>query len=265
MCVYIVLMHREKESLSGQRLSKDHSWRIAEINWVLGQKACLKKIIKKNSNTPYCSGGFQETFSWLIQKQTRAYSVVRHDWNFKWHWLLWSDETKKAFWQQTHQMGLVQTGIKSNPYPRACISAGGPGHLVQMHGIMDSIKYQQIKNLNLTDSVRNLIMGRGWIFHQDNNPKQTSKSTQKWVTEHKMKLLPCRPSPIENEWGELKRRSTNMELWIWRIWRDMIEWSLISYQVFSKLFSHYRRKLRAVILGKGRCKNWGPVIVANMN
>ncbi len=26
----------------------------------------------------------------------------------------------------------------------ACFSAGGPGHLVQMPGIMDSIKYQQI-------------------------------------------------------------------------------------------------------------------------
>ncbi len=57
----------------------------------------------------------------------------------------------------------------------ACFSAGGPEHLVQMHGIMDSIKYQQIKNQNLTASVRNFIMGRVWIFHQDNNPKQTSK------------------------------------------------------------------------------------------
>ena len=72
----------------------------------------------------------------------------------------------------------------------AYFSAGGPGLLVQIHGIVDSIKYQQIKNQNLTPSARNLIMGRGWIFHQDNDPKQTSKSKQKFVVEHKMKLLP---------------------------------------------------------------------------
>ncbi len=131
---------------------------------------------------------------------------------------------------------------------------------------MDSIKYQQIKNQNLTASVRNLIMGRGWIFRQD------IKSTQKCVTGHKMNLLPWLSlssdlNPVEDEWGELKRRSTNMELWIWRIWRDSVwrKWSLISYQVFSELFRHYRRKLRAVILGKGRCNNWVPIIVANMN
>ncbi len=56
---------------------------------------------------------------------------------------------KKAFWQQTHQIGLVQTGIKKYPMVKytagsfmiwACFSAGGPAHLVQMHGIVDSIK-----------------------------------------------------------------------------------------------------------------------------
>ncbi len=78
---------------------------------------------------------------------------------------------------------IVQTGIKKYPMSTvkytagslmlwACFSARGPEHLVQMHGIMDSIKYQQIKNLNLTASVRNLIMGRVWIFHQDNNPNK---------------------------------------------------------------------------------------------
>ncbi len=122
---------------------------------------------------------------------------------------------KIAFRQQTHKMSLVQTGIKKYPMSTvkytagslmfwAYFSARGPGRLVQMHGIMDYIKYQQIKNLNLTASVTNLIIGRGWIFHQDNNPKQTSKSTQKWVTEHQMKRLPWLfqfpdLNPVENE------------------------------------------------------------------
>ncbi len=98
-------------------------------------------------------------------------------------------------------MSLVQTGIKKYPMSTvkytagslmlwACFSARGPEHLVQMHGIMDSIKYQQIKNQNLTASVRNLIMGRVWIFHQDNNPKQTSNKhkngslSTKWIFYH---------------------------------------------------------------------------------
>ncbi len=48
MCVYIVLMNAEEESLSSQRLSNDHSWIIAEISWVLG--SVTKK--KKNQTSP---------------------------------------------------------------------------------------------------------------------------------------------------------------------------------------------------------------------
>jgi len=116
--------------------------------------------------------------------------------------------------------------------------AGGPGNIVQIHGIMDSSKYQQIKYRNLTASARNLIMGRRWIFYLDNNPKQTSGSTQKYVNEHKIKLLawPSHAVPnlnnIESEWGELKRRSTEMDLGIEMIWRDSVWrnglWSLVS-------------------------------------
>ncbi len=57
--VYIVLMHGEEESLSGQRLFKDHSWRIAEKGWVSGLEN-LKKIIKQHLHHHMLLGGIQE-------------------------------------------------------------------------------------------------------------------------------------------------------------------------------------------------------------
>ncbi len=75
-------------------------------------------------------------------KQSPTYAVVRHDWNFKWDWLLWSDETKKiAFLAADTQDGFGEHRDKKYPmctmkytavflmlWPY--ISAGGPGHLV---------------------------------------------------------------------------------------------------------------------------------------
>ncbi len=92
-----------------------------------GQKT-LKNIL---SNSPYiatcCSGGFQEKFSSLIQKQSPAYSDIRHDWNFKWDWLLWSDETKKLAFSSKHSRWVWYTMLLML---WAYISVGGPGHLV---------------------------------------------------------------------------------------------------------------------------------------
>ena len=66
--------------------------------------------------------------------------------------------------------------------------------------IMNSMKYQDILNQNLAAPARKL--GCCWIFQQDNDPKQMSKSTQKWLTEHKIKLLPrLSQSPDLNLWA----------------------------------------------------------------
>jgi len=135
-------MSSEGESLSGQRLFKDH---IAEIS----------------SDNPYiptsCPGGFQKQSSALIQKQTPAYSVVRHDWNFKQDLLLRSDETKRAFWQQTPYVFGANRDKKITPCPLLNItldlSCCGPIFLLE-----------------------NLIMGHSSVLHQDNDLKQTSNT-----------------------------------------------------------------------------------------
>ncbi len=72
----------------------------------------------------------------------------------------------------------------------ACFSAQSPELLVQMHGTMDSIKDQQIRNQNLTASFRNLIMGRIWIFTRttiQNNHQNKHKNgslNRNWIFYH---------------------------------------------------------------------------------
>ncbi len=59
-----------------------------------------QKTLKTNSQTAPTSPhviweDFKKNSLSSSKNQTTAYSVIRHDWNFKWDWLLWSDETKK--------------------------------------------------------------------------------------------------------------------------------------------------------------------------
>ncbi len=89
---------------------------------------------------------------------------------------------------------------------------------------------------------------------------QTSKTTHKWVTEHKTKLLlwPFQSSDLNpiDEWTQEKKHhhgAVNLKD-LERFW--MKEWSLISCQVFSNLIRYYRRTFRAVKLANGGIKKY---------
>ena len=68
-------------------------------------------------------------------------------------------------------------------------SAAGPGRLVKVEGNMNPEKYRQILEDNLSQSARELRLGRRFIFQQDNDPKHTAKTTQKWFKENKVNVL----------------------------------------------------------------------------
>ena len=60
-----------------------------------------------------------------------------------------------------------------------CSSSKRPGNLGRVHGIMNSMKYQEILNLNLAAPAKKLKLGRRWIFQQDNDPKHIVQNQHK--------------------------------------------------------------------------------------
>ena len=62
-----------------------------------------------------------------------------------------------------------------------CFAASGTGCVDCVQGIMKSEDYQRMLERNVGPSVRKLgLRQRSWVFQQDNDPKHSSKSTQKW-------------------------------------------------------------------------------------
>jgi hypothetical protein len=47
----------------------------------------------------------------------------------------------------------------------------------------------EILHMNLLQSTQDLRMGRRFTFQQDNNPKHTAKTTQKWLRDKSLNVL----------------------------------------------------------------------------
>lgn len=113
---------------------------------------------------------------------------------------------------------------------------------------MDSIKFQQILDANLMQSVKKLKLKRGWLLQMDNDPKHTSKSTVDYIKRHKLKVLPWpSQSPdlniIENLWIDLKRAVRDRQPRNLKELEDFCkeQWAKIPQTRIERLLASYKK------------------------
>ncbi len=120
-------------------------------------------------------------------------------------------------------------------------------------------RYHEILGRNVVVSVRKLhLHQRSWVFQQDNDPKHSSKSTQKWLQTKRWRVLkwPAMSpdlNPIKHLWRDLKTAVGRKHPLNPNVHEQFAkeEWSKIPVERCKKLIHGYRKRLISVIISKG--------------
>ncbi len=208
-----------------------------------------------------------------LHKQRRVEFAMKYQ-GQNWNQVVFSDETTFQMFQNTQKVFYKagtqppQKPMVKHPYKVhawGAFSAKGQVGFLLFTGIMDGAFYREILNENLFENAK-YVMGRRWVFQQDNDPKHTARETKKLLSEKCPSLLDW-PSnspdlnPIENLWSILKRRverevnklvvekkSITVDIFI-----DVIkkEWEEIEPEILLNLVRSMPKRLEQIIEGNG--------------
>lgn len=200
-------------------------------------------------------------------KEHRSWTIAT------WRNVLWSDESpyvlrfsqKRRVWRLPNERyasyclkGTVKHDKKINVW--GCFCASGIGKLYRVKANLEQKQYKQIMIHQMIPSGKKLFSGDHFLFQQDNDPKHTAKTVQKYLAS-KTTLFTVLdwPSqspdlnPIENLWclldKKVKDRDCKNENELFEVLKK--GWEDLSVDVLGSLVESMPRKCQAVIDSKG--------------
>lgn len=227
---------------------------------LFGRVAVKKPLLRKQNKQKRLKWA-KEHMSWTTEQ---------------WQQVLWSDESpfqifgsKRAAYCRRkvgekfkaecimptvkHGGGVVQVW--------GCFSYDGVGSLTKIDGILKKESYHQILQHHAIPSGTKLI-GRGFMFQHDNDPKHTSRLCRKYLESKEktgvLKIMewPAQSpdiNPIEKLWDELDRqvkklRPTNKsDLWL----KLRQVWDGLQPEILQKLVNRMPKICKAIIKARG--------------
>ena len=194
-----------------------------------------------------------------------------------WNHILWSDEMKinlfgsdgfkHVWWRPGEEnkdkcvMHIVTHG-GGNVMVQSCMNAAGVGELYFIEGNMNSNMYCEILQQSMTPSLQKL--GSRAVFHHDNDPKHTSKTTIDLPKRLRIKVMDWPSmSPdlnlIEHLWEILKQKVEVCKVSNICQLRDVVmeEWKSIPVATCEARVNSMPRRVKAVLENDGgHTKYW---------